>query len=125
MALPGKGGLTDSLGSSSSPMFLLEQGWNIVQEMSENIAFQVDILLGDIAVAVGLGNEFAAFAINKESCFPVHSFDRAQAPAIVLIGSCRDSVPRHRCQPLIIGEIVDCCVYTPIRSLNVLHALQG
>ncbi|MCI5209353.1 MAG: hypothetical protein D3910_11290 [Candidatus Electrothrix sp. ATG2] len=83
---------------------------NIILKIGEDISFQVDILLGDIAVAVGLGDEFTALAVDEQACFPVHGFDRAQAPAIVLVIAHRNAIFRHRSQPLIIGQVIDCSV---------------
>ena len=38
--------------------------------MGKDIAFQVDVLLGDIPVAVRLGEQFAALAVDEQSWFP-------------------------------------------------------
>ena len=80
---------------------------NIILKMGKDIPFQVDILLEDIPVAVRLGNELTALAVDEQGGFPVHSLDRAQAPTVVLIGPRCDSALGHRGQPLIIGQVVD------------------
>ena len=63
--------------------------------MSEDVAFQIDILFQNIPVAVGLGDELAAFAIDEKGGFTIHGFDCAQASTVILVGSRRDSVLRH------------------------------